>query len=98
MFLKAVDCSGITKDKFFIANLMKKVIDEIGHEKMVQVVTDNATNCKGASPIIEGLYPTIFWTPCVPHPQPCIEEYMCCKEHREQSIDLSGVQLDHRCC
>ena len=48
MFLKAVDCLRITKDKFFIANLMKEVIDGIGHEKVVQVVTANAANCEGA--------------------------------------------------
>ncbi|KAK1591824.1 hypothetical protein Q3G72_014238 [Acer saccharum] len=67
MFLKAVDCSGIIKDKFFIANLLTEVINEIGHEKVVQVVTDNATNCKATGQIIEGCYPAIVWTPCVVH-------------------------------
>ncbi|KAK9020963.1 hypothetical protein V6N11_010975 [Hibiscus sabdariffa] len=48
MFLKAVNCFGDVKDKFFIANLMKEVIDEVGHQNVVQIITDNASNCKGA--------------------------------------------------
>ena len=64
MFLKAVDCSGETKDKYFIANLMKEVINDVGHENVVQVITDNPPNCKGAGQIIESQFPNIIWTPC----------------------------------
>ncbi|XP_038891577.1 uncharacterized protein LOC120080967 [Benincasa hispida] len=67
MFLKAVDCSGETKDKYFIANLMKEVINEVGHENVIQIITDNAANCKGAGQIIESQFPSIVWTPCVVH-------------------------------
>ncbi|KAK9037127.1 hypothetical protein V6N11_022049 [Hibiscus sabdariffa] len=67
MFLKAVNCFGEVKDKFFIANLMKEVIDEVGHQNVVQIITDNASNCKGAGEIIESMYPHIYWTPCVVH-------------------------------
>ncbi|XP_077210351.1 uncharacterized protein LOC143845833 [Tasmannia lanceolata] len=67
MFLKAIDCSGETKDKHFIANLFKEVINEVGHDKVVQVVTDNAPNCKAAEQLVEAQFPSIFWTPCVVH-------------------------------
>ncbi|CAM9003327.1 unnamed protein product [Rhodiola kirilowii] len=48
MFIKAVNCAGEVKDKEFIANLLREVIDEVGHQNVVQVITDNANNCKGA--------------------------------------------------
>ncbi|XP_077247572.1 uncharacterized protein LOC143887357 [Tasmannia lanceolata] len=67
MFLKAIDCSGETKNKHFIANLLKEVINEVGHDKVVQVVTDNAPNCKAAGQLVEAQFPSIFWTPCVVH-------------------------------
>ncbi|CAM8925350.1 unnamed protein product [Rhodiola kirilowii] len=67
MFIKAVNCDGEVKDKEFIANLLREVIDEVGHQNVVQVITDNANNCKGAGEIIEGIYPHIYWTPCVVH-------------------------------
>jgi hypothetical protein len=34
---------------------------------VVQIITDNAANCKCASLIIEAEYKNIFWTPCVVH-------------------------------
>ncbi|CAH1453656.1 unnamed protein product [Lactuca virosa] len=67
LFLKAVNCFGEVKDRFFIAELMKEVINEIGHENIVQIITDNAANCKAAGEIIESQFPHIYWTPCVVH-------------------------------
>ena len=67
MFLKAVDCSDETKNKYFIANLMKEFINEVGHENAIQIITDNAANCKGAGQIIESQFSNIVWTPCLVH-------------------------------
>ena len=35
MFIKAIDCSGENKDKYFIANLMKEVINEVGASNVI---------------------------------------------------------------
>ncbi|XP_021775239.1 uncharacterized protein LOC110739094 [Chenopodium quinoa] len=67
MFMKAIDCSGEIKDKDFIATLLSEVIDEIGDQNVVQIITDNASNCKAAGELVEGRYPHIYWTPCVVH-------------------------------
>ena len=42
MFIKAIDGSGEFKDKHYIAGVLKDAIKEIGHEKVIQVITDNA--------------------------------------------------------
>lgn len=63
MFIKVVNCSEEIKDKYFIANLLKEVIDEVGHEKVGQVITDNAKNCNGVGEIFEGVFPHFHWTP-----------------------------------
>ncbi|XP_022873161.1 uncharacterized protein LOC111392129 [Olea europaea var. sylvestris] len=86
MFLKAVDCSGETKDKYFIANLMKEVINEISHQKVVQVITDNTPNCKGAGQIIELEYPYIFWTPCVVHTLNLALKNICAAKNVENNL------------
>ncbi|KAK9047980.1 hypothetical protein SSX86_033058 [Deinandra increscens subsp. villosa] len=67
MFIKSVNCSGEYKDKFFIAKLMKEVINEVGHENVVQVITDNASVCKAAGELIMSEFHDIYWTPCVVH-------------------------------
>ncbi|XP_061373230.1 uncharacterized protein LOC133315593 [Gastrolobium bilobum] len=56
-----------TNDKNIIFRLLKEVIQEVGEANMVQVITDNAANCKGAGQLIEQEFPTITWTLCVVH-------------------------------
>ena len=60
MFLKAINCEGETKDKHFIADLLIKTIQEIGPQKVVQVITDNAAACKVAGHIMEAKFRHIF--------------------------------------
>jgi len=65
MFLRAINASGEEKTKDYIA---EKLVDvEIGPKNVVQIITDNAANCKGAGLIIQQKYDNIFWTPCVVH-------------------------------
>ena len=40
---------------------------EVGLENVVQVVTDNASNCKAMGTMVEAEFPRIVWTPCVAH-------------------------------
>ena len=67
VFIKVIDGLGEFKDKHFIGVVLKDAIKEIGHEKVVQVITDNASVMKFARALIEGEYPKIFWTPCIVH-------------------------------
>ena len=51
VFIKAIDGSGKFKDKHYIAGALKDAIKEIGHEKVVQVITDNANVMKSSVPL-----------------------------------------------
>ena len=46
VFIKAIDELGEFKDKHFIVGVLKDAIKEIRHEKVVQVITDNASVMK----------------------------------------------------
>jgi len=67
MFLKAVDCEGEVKDGPFIANILCQAIEEVGPRNVVQVVIDNAKNCRAAGLLVEERYSHIFWTPYAVH-------------------------------
>ncbi|KAI9159980.1 hypothetical protein LWI28_003953 [Acer negundo] len=67
MFLKAINCEGEYKDKFFISNLLVETLQEIGPQNVVQVITDNAPVCKATGLLVESQFKHIFWTPCVVH-------------------------------
>ena len=65
MFIKAEDCLGEVKDAQFIVDVIIKAIEQIGPNRVVQVITDNGLVCKVAGLIIESRYNHIFWTPCI---------------------------------
>ncbi|XP_066327000.1 uncharacterized protein [Miscanthus floridulus] len=67
MFLRADNCEGEYKSKEYIAEKLRAIIDEVGRQNVVQIITDNAAKCKGAGLLIEAEYDHIFWTPCVVH-------------------------------
>ncbi|XP_023886330.2 uncharacterized protein LOC111998465 [Quercus suber] len=46
VFIKAIDGLGEFKDKHYIVGVLKDAIKDIGHEKVVQVITDNASVMK----------------------------------------------------
>ena len=53
VFIKAIDGSSEFKDKHYITGVLKDAIKEIGHEKVVQVITDNANVMKATGALIE---------------------------------------------
>lgn len=66
-FLFSVDASSFTKSAEFIAGLLKRALEEVGKERVVQVVTDNAANCLAAGKLITDEFPWITHTPCATH-------------------------------
>ena len=67
VFLKAVDTLGEYKDAQFMGELFIRVVEEVGVDSCVQIITDNAPVCKAAGMIVEAKYPQVFWTPCIVH-------------------------------
>ena len=57
VFIKAIDGSDEFKDKHYIDGVLKDAIKEIGHEKVVQVITDNASVMKSTRALIEFIEP-----------------------------------------
>lgn len=66
-FVKSVDASNIVKDAMTLCNMLSEVIDWVGAENVVHIVTDNATNYVAAGRLIHEKYETIFWSPCAAH-------------------------------
>ncbi|XP_021979333.1 uncharacterized protein LOC110875443 [Helianthus annuus] len=67
VFMKTIDASNCVKDaqKFF--ELLDGVIEEIGEDIVVQVVTDNASNYKKAGEMLMKKRKKLYWTPCAAH-------------------------------
>ncbi|XP_050378514.1 uncharacterized protein LOC126795805 [Argentina anserina] len=67
MMLRAINSQGEVKTGEKVAELIIESIKAVGHENVIQIVTDNASNCVRAGALISEKYPSIFWTTCVVH-------------------------------
>jgi hypothetical protein len=70
VFLKSVDASAISKTADKIFKMMDEIVEEVGEENVVQVVTDNAANYKAAGEMLMAKRKGLYWTPCAAH---CID-------------------------
>ena len=68
-FLRAVDTGkeGKKTSAEFIYTHIRQAIVEVGPSNVVQVVTDNASNCRKMGRLVEEEFPSIVWTPCASH-------------------------------
>ncbi|XP_037480540.1 uncharacterized protein LOC119357827 [Triticum dicoccoides] len=88
MFLKAVNTEGETKSKQFVFERMKEVVEEIGSENVVQVITDNASNVKGAGLMIQAKYTNIYWTPCIVHCLNLVLKEICDPKMHDEDFEV----------
>jgi hypothetical protein len=69
-----------------------EVIEKVGSQNVVQVVNDNAANCKAADLIIEAKYKNIFWTPCVVHTLNLALKNICAaKNDEDENPELKWI-------
>ncbi|CAN6363640.1 unnamed protein product [Urochloa humidicola] len=67
-FHKSINASAEIQNADFLYKEIKKVVvDEIGHENVVQIVTDNGANYKKACGKLIEEYNKIVWQPCAAH-------------------------------
>ncbi|XP_021974445.1 uncharacterized protein LOC110869505 [Helianthus annuus] len=70
VFLKTVDASDCIKNADKLFELLDAVIEEIGEDNVVQVVTDNASAYKKAGELLMEKRKSLYWTPYAAH---CID-------------------------
>jgi hypothetical protein len=67
VFMKSVDASGKIKNADFLYRLMDELVEEIGEENVVQLVTDNEASYKAAGRLLMEKRRHIYWVPCAAH-------------------------------
>jgi hypothetical protein len=87
MFLRAINTKVDVKRKEYIAEKLMIIIEEVGLKNVVQVITDNASNCKGAGMLIEQKYNHIFCTPCLVHTLNLALKNICAAEQNDDDSD-----------
>ncbi|XP_058766298.1 uncharacterized protein LOC131639876 [Vicia villosa] len=63
-FVSSVDATNVVEDAPYLFKLLDKLVEEIGEENVVQVITENTPNYKAAGKMLEERRRNLFWTPC----------------------------------
>ncbi|XP_042017815.1 uncharacterized protein LOC121765670 [Salvia splendens] len=66
-FIKSVDISSIEANAENLCNLFAEIVEIVGPQNIVHMVTDNAPNYKNAGSLLTEKYPSIAWSPCAAH-------------------------------
>ncbi|XP_010262570.1 PREDICTED: uncharacterized protein LOC104601077 [Nelumbo nucifera] len=64
VFLKFVDASDIVRSPDVLYELLKNVVEEVGVQNVLQVITDSADHYIIAGKKLTDTFPTMYWTPC----------------------------------
>ncbi|KAI8561094.1 hypothetical protein RHMOL_Rhmol04G0310100 [Rhododendron molle] len=86
IFISGHDVSSVEKNATNIAELLFKAIDYVGPSNVIQVVTDNAANCKAAGAIIQRKFNHIFWSGCLAHTLNLLMKDIAKSEHPSLSF------------
>nr|KYP37329.1 hypothetical protein KK1_041470 [Cajanus cajan] len=87
IFLKSIDASKICKTIDKIFKMLDDVVEEVGEENVVHIVTDNAANYKAAGEMLMKKRTKLYWTPCAAH---CIDLML---EDFEKKIPLHSETI-----
>jgi len=70
VFLYSLDTSDISKIADKVFKMLDDVVEFVGEENVVQVITDNAANFKAAGELLMKKREHLYWSPCAAH---CID-------------------------
>nr|GMD14280.1 uncharacterized protein LOC109152037 [Ipomoea batatas] len=66
-FLESVDVSKDTVDANKMLELFETFVNQVGKDKVVQVISDNASENVRAGKDLMQVYPNLYWTTCAAH-------------------------------
>jgi hypothetical protein len=68
VFIKSIDASNVaSRNTEYYFNLLDKMVEEVGEEYVVQIVTDNEAALKAVGLKLMEKRPTLYWSPCAAH-------------------------------
>lgn len=83
-FVSSIDATEIIEDAANLFKVLDKVVEEIGEENIVQVITKNTASFRTAGKMLEERRRNLFWTPCALHSiDQMLEDFLNVKWVRE---------------
>ncbi|KAI7752799.1 hypothetical protein M8C21_021751, partial [Ambrosia artemisiifolia] len=64
VFIKSIDVSNVSTDASVLFKILDAMVEEVGEDNVIQVVTDNDPAYVEAGKILEANRKHLYWTPC----------------------------------
>lgn len=64
VFLKSVTLPDPIKSSDLLVEVLKQVVEEVGEQNVVQVITSGEEHFAAAGKKLMGIFPTLYWAPC----------------------------------
>ncbi|KAL8151308.1 hypothetical protein V2J09_021116 [Rumex salicifolius] len=72
-FVSSVDATDTVESSSNLFHMLDKVVDDLGEDNVVQVITHNSPSYKAAGKMLEEKRRSLFWTPCAAY---CIDRIL----------------------
>ncbi|VVA97986.1 unnamed protein product [Arabis nemorensis] len=66
-FHSSIDATDIIEDALILFKCLDKLVEDIGEENVVQVITQNTAIYRSAGKLLEEKRKNLYWTPCAMH-------------------------------
>ncbi|CAN1146839.1 hypothetical protein LINPERHAP2_LOCUS15510 [Linum perenne] len=76
VFIESLDTYHYSKNTQKVFEMLDEVVDKVGEEYVIQVITDNASAYKAAGAKLMDKRKHLFWTPCAAHCLDLMLEYL----------------------
>uniref|UniRef100_A0A1J3F2C9 BED-type domain-containing protein n=1 Tax=Noccaea caerulescens TaxID=107243 RepID=A0A1J3F2C9_NOCCA len=86
-FHSSIDATDVTEDALSLFKYLDKLVEDIGEENVVQVVTQNTHICRSAGKLVEEKRKNLYWTPCAMHSTELVLEDISKLEFVSECLD-----------
>ena len=97
IFLKSFEVSRAKITTLYIKDIISSVIDEIGSDKVVQLIIDNTTNFESTGDMLIGKYPRLYITRCAAYGIQMLLKDICEEVDWVKKVVRMQNQLFHTC-
>ncbi|RID80325.1 hypothetical protein BRARA_A02995 [Brassica rapa] len=88
-FHSSIDATDVAEDSLSLFNYLDKLVEDIGEENVVQVITQNTSICRSAGKLLEEKRKNLYWSPCAMHSTELVLEDISKLEYVSECLEKS---------
>ncbi|KAL0719306.1 hypothetical protein Bca4012_068630 [Brassica carinata] len=88
-FHSSIDATDVAEDSLSLFKYLDKLVEDVGEENVVQVITQNTGVCRSAGKLLEEKRKNLYWSPCAMHSTELVLEDISKLEYVSECLEKS---------